>query len=64
MRTPRRRLLPELARARRACLEPEPWIPTEEEKAAIADGSLIVIPLRGGPVIYMNLARPEPPRNQ
>lgn len=41
-------LLPDLARAWRAGIEPETWIATEEEKAAMADGSLIVIAVVGG----------------
>lgn len=57
-------LLQELAGARRARIEPEPWIPTEEEKAAMADGSLIVIPIVGGPRIYIDLRAGRPAKSQ
>jgi len=57
-------LLAELARVRRARIEPEPWIPTEEEKAAIADGSLIVLPIVGGPVIYIDLRAGKPAKTR
>jgi hypothetical protein len=48
-------LLAELARARRAAIEPEPWVPTDEEKTAIAKGTLIAIPFRGGPCVLIHL---------
>ena len=56
MRAPKATLLADLARARIARYQPEPWHPTEEQKAAIAAGTLIAIPIPGGPCV---LIRPE-----
>lgn len=55
MRQHRLSLLAEMARARRTRFEPDPWIPTEEEKTAIAEGTLIVFPIKGGPLIWIDL---------
>jgi hypothetical protein len=54
------RILAAMARARRAKLPLETWVPTEEESRAIADGTLIVIGLAGCP-IYIDLRGEEPP---
>jgi len=48
-------LLADMARARRARVESEPWVPTDEEKQAMAEGSLIVIEPAGGPRIFIDL---------
>jgi hypothetical protein len=37
------------------------WAPSEEERAAMAEGTLIVIPIVRGPRIVIDL-RDEPPR--
>jgi hypothetical protein len=47
-------MLATMAKARRARLPFERWVPTEEESRAIADGTLTVIPCIGGP-IYIDL---------
>ena len=46
--------------ARIARHEPEPWVPTEEQKTGIADGRLIAIPIRGGPCISIQLEGDHP----
>jgi len=48
-------LLADMARARRARVEPEPWVPTDEEKQAMVEGSLIVIEPAGVPRIFIDL---------
>lgn len=44
-------MLVAMAKARRARLPLETWVPTEEENRAIAAGTLIVIGLACGPFI-------------
>jgi hypothetical protein len=57
-----RRLLAELAQARRKRIQSKPWVPTPEEAAAIANGTLIVMPIVGGPVIMIDLSGASSPR--
>ena len=54
-RAPKPTLLADLARSRIERIEPEPWVPTDEEKQSIARGDLIVIPLPNG-TIHISLA--------
>ena len=49
-------MLSALARARRIRVPPQPWTPTPEEAAAIAAGELFVIPVPGGPTVYIDLS--------
>ena len=53
MRAAKATLLADLARARIVRYQPEPWRPTDEQKAAIAAGTLIAIPIRGGPCVLI-----------
>ena len=55
MNMPRLPQLATLARARRARTQLERWVPTEEQKAAVADGKLFVLQSAEGPLIFFEL---------
>jgi hypothetical protein len=44
-------MLAAMAKARRARAVSAPWIPTEEQSRAIAEGTLIVIGVACGPIL-------------
>ncbi len=48
-------LLAQPARERRANIEPEPLVLSEEEQLAIKEGYLKVFAIKGGPIIWIDL---------
>ena len=55
MNKPRLPQLATLARARRARTQLERWVPTKEQKAAMAAGRLFILQPADGPLIFFEL---------